>query len=132
VIGMDADLRADRMALVRDRIDALGAGATLAVYAGARPATGGAETTKLVEFELELPCGSVSGPTLTLTPAPDAVATGTGSASWARVSDAAGGQVLDLSVGLADSAAEVWLDELGITAGRTVEFISGELNEGNP
>ncbi len=132
MIGMAADLRATRIADVLARIDAAGAGATLVVYAGTRPATGGAATTELVSFALPYPSGSVAGPTLTFADAPDTAAVADGAASWARIKDATGAQVLDLSVGLEGSAAEVWLDEVNITSGRTVEFISGELTEGNP
>jgi hypothetical protein len=132
MIGLDGGLRSDRIALIRGRIDAAGAGATLAVQSGTRPATGAGSATALVTFVLPYPCGSVAGPVLTLAQAAPVTAVGVGDATWARIKDAAGAFVADLGVGAIGSSEEVWLDELNIQPGRTVEFVSGELTEGNP
>ena len=74
----------------------------------------------------------MSGPSLEFAPCADATATATGAASWARIRDGAGAFVMDLSAGPVDSDAEVWLDDVNIVAGKTVEFVSGVFTEGNP
>ena len=83
-------------------------------------------------FVLPHPCGAVAGQRLVFAAADAAVAGADGDATWARIKTASGAFALDLSAGLTGSAAEVWLDEINIQTGRTVEFVSGELTEGNP
>jgi hypothetical protein len=96
----------------------------LEIYAGTKPATGGAEGTLLATFTLGSPfapaaSGGVQSPTLPS--ATTGVATGT--AGWARVNKTDGSTyVMDLTVGT--SGAQVNLNTLSITSGGAVTVTS--------
>lgn len=102
----------------------VGAGGKLEIYAGAKPATGGAEGTTLAVFTLGSPfapaaSGGVQSPTL---PA-NTTGSATGTAGWARVTKADGTTaVMDLTVGT--SGAQLNLNTLSITSGGTVSVTS--------
>lgn len=134
-IGMSTTLRNDRLQKIIDAIDA-GAGAgTLKIYDGTRPATGAAITSQVLLAELTFsdPCASApSGGVLTFSAiTADASANATGTATWARVADSTGAFVMDLSVGVAGSGADVELFDITITAAATVGVSGAFINEGN-
>ena len=104
----------------------IGNAGKLEIYAGAKPATGGAEGTTLAVFTLgspfaPAPVSAVQSPTLPA--ATTGVAAGT--AGWARVTKTDGTTaVMDLTVGLAGSGAQVILNTLSITIGGAVSITS--------
>jgi len=117
------------------RLDALtaevGPAGTLTVYSGARPATGGAATTPLVTFTLGSPFApAASGGTLSPTLPGNATATGTGTASWFRVSTSGGAQVVDGDVVTSGTTGMVLLST-SITSGQPVQIDSWSWTEGN-
>lgn len=102
----------------------IGNAGKLEIYAGSKPATGGAEGTLLATFTLGSPfapaaSGGVQSPTL-----PSATTgAATGTAGWARVNKADGTTyVMDLTVGT--SGAQVNLNTLSITSGGAVTVTS--------
>lgn len=110
----------------------IGNAGILFIYAGTRPATGGAAGTVLAQFTLGSPfapaaSGGVQSPTL-----PSATTgAANGTAGWARITKADGTtQEIDLSVGT--SGAEVNLNTLSITTGIAVSVTSFAITAGNP
>lgn len=112
---------------------ALGANATLKIYDGTRPATGGAATTLLVT----LTCGATfapaaSGGVLTANAITGASAVATSTATWARLSTSGGTFVADLSVTVAGGGGDLQLTGTAlITSGLTVNVTSLVITEGN-
>ena len=112
---------------------ALGANATLKIYDGTRPATGGAATTLLVT----LTCGATfapaaSGGVLTANSITGAAAVATSTATWARLSTSGGTFVADLSVTVAGGGGDLQLTGTAlITSGLTVNVTSLVITEGN-
>lgn len=104
----------------------IGNAGKLEIYAGAKPAMGGTEGTTLAVFTLgspfaPAPVSAVQSPTLPA--ATTGVAAGT--AGWARVTKTDGTTaVMDLTVGLAGSGAQVILNTLSITIGGAVSITS--------
>jgi hypothetical protein len=118
------------------RLDALtaavGAAGKLALYDGARPATGGAVTTKLAEFVMGSPFApaAASG---ALSPTLPSNVTGiaTGTATWARLTTSGGTFIADLTVGV--GSGEVQLAGTAvITSGQPVAMSAATITEGNP
>lgn len=124
-IGSSVELRNARLAA---RASTVGNAGRLRIYSGARPATGGAATTLLVEFTLgspfaPAPSAGVQSPTL-----PAAVNAATsGTATWFRVTKSDGTFVEDGDVG-----AEMTLNTNTITAGLQVSVTSWAIIGGNP
>lgn len=110
-----------RMTAVRDTIDA-GAGPGVLQIGTA------GMTTILAEFTLNDPCGTVSGPVLTLSgfPKSDTSANATGIAAEARIRDSNSADVIaGLTVGT--SGSDINLDSVNITAGQTVTINSATI-----
>ena len=111
---------------------AAGGSALLRIYDGARPATGGAATTKLAE----LVCNATFAPAsasgvLTLNAiAQDISADATGTASWFRIVTAAAAFVLDGSV--AASGSDLNLTTVSIVITQPVSVTSFVVTEANP
>ena len=126
-------------ALVRNALlDALvtyaGSGAILKIFSGSRPATGGAETTKLAQLTFSGNiAGAASAGALTLNiPPSDTSADATGTASWARITKADGTTVVtDMSVTATGGGGDLQLDSTSITLGGTVAITSGTITAGN-
>tara|TARA_Y100001954_G_scaffold90290_1_gene98858 strand:+ start:790 stop:1206 length:417 start_codon:yes stop_codon:yes gene_type:complete len=124
-IGLVDACRNDMLNILRDRIDAGAApgGGAILLYSGVRPAKGAAPAgTKLAECALSSPCaGNASAGVLTL----DAVANGVGLAdefaTFARVVDSDGAFVMDLSVGITGSGAEVEIGSVEIVVDGVVK-----------
>lgn len=110
-----------RMTAVRDQIDA-GSGPGVLQIGTASMAT------VLATITLGDPCGTVSGPVLTLSgfPRSDTSADASGTAAAARIRDSSGNDVITgLTVGL--SGADVILDSLSFTAGQNVTINSAAI-----
>lgn len=112
----------------------IGNAGKLEIYAGTDTSgTNNAEGTLLATFTLGSPfapsaSGGAQSPTL------PAATTGvtSGTAGWARVTKADGSTaVMDLTVGLAGSGAQVILSTLAITAGGAVSIVSWTITDGN-
>lgn len=100
---------ADRLKALSRALDAGGAGGKILLYGGTRPAAGAAASGPLVTFTLHWPClAGVTGGTLTLQNPDPAMATATGTVTWARFTDSTGAWVLDCDAGgLIDVAGAV-------------------------
>lgn len=109
---------------------AIGAAAKLIIYAGARPATGGAPGAVLYTGTLGTPfapaaaAGALAGNLPAATPA-----TATGTAAWARITTSADVFVADLSCGT--SNAELILNSLSLTQNVNVSITAINITEGN-
>jgi hypothetical protein len=133
-IGMTTTLRNDRLQKIIDAIDA-GAGAgTLKIYNGTRPATGGTATTLLATLTFSDPCAPApaSGVLTFSAITADASADASGTATWARVESSTPTFVMDLSVGVAGSGADVELFDITIDQFATVGVSGAFITEGNP
>lgn len=107
-----------------------GASALLNIYAGTRPATGGAAGTLLAQLTCNATFApSSSGGVLTLNSITSAAASATGTASWARLTDSSGTFVADMSVGT--SGTEVIIPSTAISSGATVSVTSATFTAGN-
>lgn len=104
-----------------------GSACKLAIYDGARPATGGTATNKLAEFTFAANlAAAASGGVLTLNVPPNATGLAAGTATWARITTSGGTFVVDLSVG-----SDITLNTTTVSVGLTVQFTSGTITEGN-
>lgn len=122
-MGSSAELRNARLAA---RTTTIGNAGKLRIYAGARPATGGAAGTLLAEFTLgspfaPAPADGVQSPTF---PAP-VNASASGTATWFRVTKADGTFVEDGSVG-----SDMTLNTTTITSGLQVSVTSWAITAG--
>jgi hypothetical protein len=111
----------------------IGNSGRLEIYAGTMPATGGAEGTLLASFTLGIPfapapSNGVQSPTLPS--ATTGVANGT--AGWARVTKSDGSTaVMDCTVGLSGSGAQIILNTLSISTGVAVSITSWTITAGD-
>lgn len=127
-LGYNATLRNNQL----DEITGLaGSSALLKIFSGTRPATGGAETTKLAELVCNATFApAASGGTLTLNAiASDTSADATGTASWFRIESSGATHVMDGSVGT--SGADLNFDSISFVAGGTVAVSSFVITAGN-
>jgi hypothetical protein len=111
-----------------------GNGAILKIFGGTRPATGGAETTKLAQLTFTGAIApAAAGGVITLNiPPSDTSADATGTASWARITKADGTTVgIDMSVTATGGGGDLQLDSTAITVGGTVAITSGTITVGN-
>lgn len=120
------------------RLDAIstyaGSDAIIRIYDGARPATGGAPTTKLAELTVSgALAAAAAGGTLTvnaITSDPSADATGT--ATWARILKSDGTTfVTDCSVGDGTPSEDINFATTSFVAGAAIQITSFVLTEGN-
>lgn len=116
----------------------VGSAGILTIYSGTQPATGGTATTALVSFTLGSPFAAAStgtlGGTVSIAPTlPSAsTATGTGTATWFRVTTSGGAQVIDGTVGITGSGADLQLPTTSITTGLSVQITAWTINANNP
>lgn len=96
---------------------AVGNGGKLVIYAGTRPATGGAAGPVLATFAMGAPFApAASGGVLTVNPPADVTASATGAATWARLFKSDGTTiVMDLGVGT--SGQEVTINSTSVNSG---------------
>lgn len=116
------------------RIDAAGAGSTLAIYGNTRPAAGAtAGASPLVTVTLEYPCGTVAAGVLTLADTDFAQILNGGDPVWARVENADDAWLGDFSVGTqamhnSDPAtAEVILEATHLYTGAFLALIGAQI-----
>lgn len=109
----------------------IGSSGLLRIFSGTRPATGGAETTKLAELALSATAApAASGGVLTFSSiSDDTSADATGTASWARFTTSGGGAVVDMDV--ATSGSDLNFDSVSFVAGGTVSVTSFTITAGN-
>ena len=133
-LGYAGALRNIRADETRDYIDAAGSGATLKIYGGTRPITGGAPGgSALVTFILPFPVA----PDATLGVSTwNAIAgvniTSSSTAAWFRVEDNSSSQAIDGDVGDVGSGADMELDSTTLVSGRLMTIDSAVITEGNP
>jgi hypothetical protein len=111
-----------------------GSGALLKIFSGSRPATGGAETTKLAQltFSGNIAAAAASGVLTLNIPQTDTSADATGTATWARITKADGTTVVtDMSVTATGGGGDLTLDSTSVTLGGTVAITSGSITVGN-
>jgi hypothetical protein len=108
-----------------------GASALLKIFSGTRPATGGAETTKLSEQVCNATFApAASGGVLTLNAiADDTSADATGTASWFRIESSGAVHVMDGNVAV--SGSDLNFDSISFVAGGTVAISSFTVTAGN-
>jgi hypothetical protein len=121
-------LRDDRMELLNTEAS----GGKLALYTGPKPAAGGAATTKLAEFSLGTPAGTVASAVLTFTDPADATVIADGTAVWARISDSATAWVADFTVSTTSGSGEIRLTDVNLLTGMILDITSLTITEGNP
>jgi hypothetical protein len=130
-LGFSTATRTTWLQTILDGIDAGPTAGLINIYAGVRPATGGAAGTLLAQLACSDPASvSNTGGILTLdTIASDTNADASGTATWFRVTDSTGAFVLDGSVGI--TGADLNLNTTAITAGDTVSITSFTLTAPN-
>jgi hypothetical protein len=124
-------VRNSRVDSIRTAVDA-GAGAgLLRIYAGSKPAKGGAPAGALLaELTCADPCGSSSGGVLTFTvPFSDASANATGTAAFFYLVDSTGTFVCDGDVAV--SGSDLNLTTTSIVSGQPVQVTSLTITDGN-
>ena len=132
-IGIVTATRNSRVDEINTATNVSGPGA-LRVYNGTRPATGGTATTLLAEFTMSNPAfvtPAVAG-VMTANSISATTIAASGTATWFRIVDGAGSSVLDGSVGLVASGADLEFDTVTFVSGRAITVDSLVLTEGNP
>jgi len=127
-LGYVAALRNAQLDAITSQV---GASGLLRIYSGARPATGGTETTVLAELTCNAtfaPAGSGGVLTLNAITA-DASANATGTATWFRILTSGAVAKIDGDVGT--SGSDLNLNSTSITAGGTVSVTSFTITAGN-
>ncbi len=137
LIGMSTTLRSSRATAILDKIDAQSSAGKVKFYDGSRPATGGTATNLLGTLSLGTtagtkPSGSVTNGVLTVNTngSTGATASGTGTTTWARVTDGSDNFVMDLNVGTTN--ADIVLDNTSFVTGQKFTVTTGgTITEGN-
>lgn len=108
-----------------------GGSAKLKIFSGTRPATGGAETTKLAEMTCNATFApSASGGVLTLNAiTSDSSADATGTATWFRIESSGGTHVLDGNV--ATSGSDLNISTTSIVSGAIVAVTGATITISN-
>jgi hypothetical protein len=127
--GYAMNLRNDRAQKILDDIGATG---TLNIMGGTRPATGAAGGSLLGTLNLLSPAGTLSNAVISFTKPSDAQATGTGTATWARINNSSGTALIDLSLTDTTGNGEVKLNTTAITPGLWMSVQAMQVTEGNP
>lgn len=127
--GYVLQLRNDRAQAILTNIGSAG---KLKLMGGTRPATGAASTNVLGTLLLKNPAGTINNAVLSFTKPDDAQATGTGVATWARVTDASDNPVVDLSVSDTTGNGEVKVNDTNIEPSLWMSVQAMQVTEGNP
>ena len=133
-LGFSATLRNNIADAILADIDAGATAATLKIYDGVQPATGGAATNLLATFTLTDPAGTVSGNVLTLDFDPDLSTTwsGSGTATWFRIeTGTAAAQVIDGTVTVSSGGGDLELSSVTADGVSTVTLETGTITVGN-
>lgn len=127
-LGYSTTLRNARLDAITS---AAGASATIKIYNGTRPATGGTATTLLATVTCNATFApAASSGTLTLNSITSGTAVATGTATWFRLATSGGTFVMDGDVGT--SGADLNLNTTSIVSGATVSVTSAVITGGNP
>lgn len=130
-------LRSNRLDQITAAVDAgtTNPTGTIRLYDGVQPAKGGAATTLLAECEFQNPSfPAASGGTMTanaVTAEASAPSPAPTVATWARLVDRDGNFVMDGTVGLTSSGADVEIDNTTIANGQTVNVTTVQFTDGN-
>ena len=114
-----------------DRIDAGSGNGTIKLYTGTQPATGSTSTagnTLLGTLTFSKPAfgdANASGVATANAITADSSADATGTATWARIQDSDGNNVMDVDVG--EAGTTVILPSVNISAGATLSISSATL-----
>lgn len=128
MIGITDALRDARINATLALLDAGAGTPQLLVYAAPRPAAGYSPSAPpLAVIDLARPIGSVAAGVLTLSAAAPAVATQSGQAAWARITNADGAPMIDASVSDTAGAGEVKLTTTALITGASVALIAATL-----
>lgn len=125
-------IKAARMTAVKDAIETGTGTAAIEIYTAPKPAAGETPTgaTLLASHDINDPCGTVSGGDLELDLAADSTIVADGIPVWARVLDRDGDFVCDLTVGLADSGADIEIGASQLYSGGKLTPTSAYLRDG--
>jgi hypothetical protein len=132
-LAITTALRNAHLNNIRDAIDAGAGPGVVRIYAGTRPASGGAATTLLGTCTFSATSAAdASGGVLTFNAiTEDSSADATGTATWARAEDSTGTWVMDMDVGTSGSGASLILNTTSIVEGGPIRIDSGTLTAGN-
>lgn len=132
-IGYAETTRNARLDAINTLLNAGSGAATLKIYAGTRPSTGGTATTLLGTLTFSDPAASAaSGGVLTFSAiTQDASADATGTATWARAADSAGTFVFDCSVTATGGGGDIQLNTTSIVIGGPISITSASITAGN-
>lgn len=134
-LGLAVSLRNTRLNAIRNAIDAGGGPGIAEIYAGARPATGGAIGGAIllatVTFSDPSAPDAANGLATYDVIDPDAAANATGLAAWMRIKDSTGAFVADAGVSVVGGGAEAQFVTTDFVAGQQIGFTSFVLTEGN-
>lgn len=132
-LGIVQTVRNNQLTQISDASDAGATGATIKIFDGTRPATGGAITSQVLLAVLTMSATAflaATGGTMTANAITgDTSADNTGTASWFRIEDSNVAFVTDGDVGTAGS--DLNLNSVAITAGVQVDITSMVLTAGN-
>lgn len=132
-LALTTALRNAHLDAIATAIDA-GAGAgVIKIFAGVRPASGGAETTLLGTCTFSDPCApAAAGGVLTFSAiTEDSAADADGTATWARAEDSVGTWVMDMDVSESGGGGEIILNTVTIVTGGPIRIDSASLTAGN-
>jgi hypothetical protein len=132
-IGYAVATRNARLDAINTLLNAGSGAATLKIYAGTRPATGGTATTLLGTLTFSDPAAaSASSGVLTFSAiTQDSSADATGTATWARAADSAGTFVFDCSVTATGGGGDIQLNTTSIVIGGPISITSASITAGN-
>ncbi len=127
-------LRNAQIDAIRDQIDAGGGAATITIYDGSQPATGGSGTTVLAELVMSFPSSgnAASGAATYDAVNEDPAANAGGTATWFRIKDSLGAFVMDGTVTATGGGGDMQLITTTIVVGQPVEITSFVMTNGNP
>lgn len=117
-----------RLAATLAYLDAGVDSAALLIYDGTRPAIGGTPAgTLLATIVLAKPSGSVGAGVLTLAASPTALASASGTPTWARFVSGAGSVVMDCDVSAVGGSGDVQLTTMTLYIGGSIAVAGGTL-----
>lgn len=113
-------------------IAAIGTSGLLRIFTGTQPATGGAQTTLLVELTFDtVAAPAAAAGAVTFNTIIDGVGVVTGSPTWGRFCTPAGAAVADCTAGVADPTKDLDFDFI-VSLGGQVACTSLVVTDGSP
>ena len=132
-LAIDDSIRNSRLSQVSASSDAGASGALITIYDGAQPSKGGTVTNLLAQMVMSADSfqapsgGSMSANPITDDPSADAQ----GVSTWFRLTDSDGLFVLDGTVGLTGSGADMTINNTSFEIGLSIEVTSFVITDGN-